>query len=278
MIISIASIKVQLVFSREFKPVLQDIKDRFSSYILDDHQEETIVFKLHVTPSKHRAVAMHNRKNYSFYAARNYWVIIHNTSRCTLSWESGWAILQFWGEHDRLFFALQDYLKFIFACQTILRGGLPLHCSAVASAGRALVFFGPSGIGKTTIATLFTPEWTLLNDEFNIVLPDNTMRYRVYSTPFTKLDNLPLCSNGAGEVVGLFALRQSASNRVSSLTLQQAMFMLSSSCYTIPTTVVFGERMLETMHNLYGQPGVRQLSFINTKTVVQDMHLFLKGD
>jgi hypothetical protein len=50
-----------------------------------------------------------------------------------------------------------------------LLGGLPLHAAGVAVDGRGVAFFGPSGAGKTTIAS--TSPFPVLSDELVAVAP-----------------------------------------------------------------------------------------------------------
>lgn len=50
-----------------------------------------------------------------------------------------------------------------------LLGGLPLHAAGVAIEGRGVAFFGPSGAGKTTVAS--TSPFPVLSDELVAVAP-----------------------------------------------------------------------------------------------------------
>jgi hypothetical protein len=61
-------------------------------------------------------------------------------------------------------------------------GGLLLHASSVVSAGRAFLFPGPSGAGKTTLARLGLPR-DVLSDEISAVRPIDG-RFICFPTPF----------------------------------------------------------------------------------------------
>ena len=64
-----------------------------------------------------------------------------------------------------------------------MEGGVVLHAAGLEHRGRGFVFFGPSGIGKTTLA-LRSP-WPMLSDELVAVLPRREGEpYRVAGTAF----------------------------------------------------------------------------------------------
>jgi hypothetical protein len=55
-----------------------------------------------------------------------------------------------------------------------LLGGLPLHAAGVVVDGRGIAFFGPSGAGKTTVAS--TSPFPVLSDELVAVAPGRPFR------------------------------------------------------------------------------------------------------
>jgi hypothetical protein len=63
-------------------------------------------------------------------------------------------------------------------------GGFLLHASSAVRNGRAFLFAGISGAGKTTIARLAPPDATLLTDEISYVTQQNG-EYFAFGTPFT---------------------------------------------------------------------------------------------
>lgn len=273
MIVSIGSITIELVFARQFERTSSLLKTHLQSYI--QPLQCSAIFKIHIAASKNRSVGRFNRKSHSFYAAKNYWVIIQTGLRCTISWEKNWAILQFFGDEEQLFFSTLDMLKLIIACKVIKKGGLPLHCSAIERNSIAVIFFGPSGIGKTTIAGLLTPNWRILNDEFNILLPGPMNTWVVWSTPFTKLEHIGMCTNTNGQVKALFSLRQHNCNEIAGIALQQIIFKLFACVYTIPTTDELGTAMLDTLYRLAQSDIIQRLSFVNNDNINADLETFI---
>ena len=74
------------------------------------------------------------------------------------------------------------FLRVIYAVLAFESGGLLLHAAAVVRNGRAYVFLGHSGSGKTTVARLSTG-YQVLNDDLIILQPDRE-RWTTYGTPF----------------------------------------------------------------------------------------------
>jgi hypothetical protein len=73
-------------------------------------------------------------------------------------------------------------------------GGLVMHASAVGFGGRALVFAGVSGAGKSTIAAMLDegfPAVTKVSDELVILRPGADGTWRAHVTPFIGSEGLP---------------------------------------------------------------------------------------
>lgn len=76
-----------------------------------------------------------------------------------------------------------DYcLRVIYALQAFHSGGLLFHGAGIVRAGSALLFFGHSGSGKTTVARL-SPNDRILNDDLVLIMP-TAHGWTVHATPF----------------------------------------------------------------------------------------------
>lgn len=107
---------------------------------------------------------------------------------------------------------------------------LKVHASVTELHGRALIFLGVSGTGKSTHSRLwrqFVPEATLLNDDEPIVrvMPDGSVR--VYGCPWS--GSTPCYKDRWAEAVAFVHLRQSPENKLTKLSTLQAFDSLFSS-------------------------------------------------
>ena len=80
-------------------------------------------------------------------------------------------------------YALDSVLRIVHTLLLARKGGFLLHASSAIRNGRAFLFPGVSGAGKTTMARLAPPDAALLTDEISYVtLQDG--RYTAVGTPF----------------------------------------------------------------------------------------------
>jgi hypothetical protein len=75
-------------------------------------------------------------------------------------------------------------LRTALCCRLPLEGGLVLHAAGLVRESAGLVFCGPSGAGKTTLAA--RSPWPVLSDELVAVLPEGETSFSVRRTPFRK--------------------------------------------------------------------------------------------
>ena len=66
-------------------------------------------------------------------------------------------------------YPLEAVIRTAMMARLPILGGLPLHAAGVVAYGRGVVFFGPSGAGKTTVAA--TSPFPVLSDELVAVTP-----------------------------------------------------------------------------------------------------------
>jgi hypothetical protein len=99
-------------------------------------------------------------------------------------------------------------------------GGFLLHAASAIRNGKAFVFAGVSGAGKTTIASLAPPDVTLLTDEISYIRKDGN-RYLAFGTPFTgELGKLG--ENVSAPLAALYLLEKGPQNQTAPVSAAEA--------------------------------------------------------
>lgn len=80
-------------------------------------------------------------------------------------------------------YSLDSVLRIVHTLLLARKGGFLLHASSAIRNGRAFLFSGVSGAGKTTMARLAPADAALLTDEISYVIPQNGS-YHAVGTPF----------------------------------------------------------------------------------------------
>lgn len=111
-------------------------------------------------------------------------------------------------------YALDSLLRVLLSWKLAGRKGFLLHAATVIREGKAYVFTGRSGAGKSTVASL-APEGSVLTDEISLLRCENGV-WRAYGTPFWG-EFRAAGSNTSAPVKGIFRLVQAAENRVTPL-------------------------------------------------------------
>lgn len=99
--------------------------------------------------------------------------------------------------------SVEYYLRAIFATLAYDRGGILFHSAGIVRKGVCYVFFGHSGSGKTTIASL-SPDDKILNDDLILLMPGDNSWF-ASGTPFSNLNQDP-GANTRFRVAGLLRL------------------------------------------------------------------------
>jgi hypothetical protein len=109
-------------------------------------------------------------------------------------------------------YSIDAALRIFHTVMLATRCGFLLHAASVIRNGRAFLFAGPSGAGKTTIAGLTPADATLLTDEISYVRKQ-AEGYLAFGTPFAG-ELAKSGENVSAPIAGLYLLAQGPANRV----------------------------------------------------------------
>jgi hypothetical protein len=107
-------------------------------------------------------------------------------------------------------YAIDTVMRIVHSLVLAERGGFLAHSASVVRNGRAFLFSGVSGAGKTTISRLAPPDVTLLTDEISYICRAGD-GYRAFGTPFAG-DLGRAGENISAPVAGLYLLVQGRHN------------------------------------------------------------------
>ena len=117
-------------------------------------------------------------------------------------------------------YSLDSVLRIIHSLILADEGGFLLHAASAIRHGRAFLFSGISGAGKTTISRLAPPDADVLTDEISYVRLCGE-GYRAYGTPFAG-ELARSGENLSAPIDTLYFLVQGRDNRVEPLTQNEA--------------------------------------------------------
>ena len=108
-------------------------------------------------------------------------------------------------------YALDSLIRILLTVALLPRHGFLLHAASIVRDGRAYVFMGRSGAGKSTTASL-SPEGSVLTDEISLLRFDDGV-WRAHGTPFWG-EFRAAGHNRDYPVAGIYFLSQSRENKV----------------------------------------------------------------
>jgi len=117
-------------------------------------------------------------------------------------------------------YSLDSVLRIVHTLLLARQGGFLAHASSVVRAGRAHVFAGVSGAGKTTLVRLAPADVTLLTDEISYVTRQSG-EYVAAGTPFFGELARP-GANLRAPIAALYLLAKGPENRIEAVAAPQA--------------------------------------------------------
>jgi hypothetical protein len=176
----------------------------------------------------------------------------HNTSKLILGSQGA----ELYGVCNE--YALDSLLRILLTMVLLPRGGFLLHGASIVRDGRAYVFFGRSGAGKSTVASL-APEGSVLTDEISLLRYSNGC-WQAHGTPFWG-EFRSAGINQLFPVAGLYLLTQANEESVELFSMKQALRAL------LPCVLFFSreknahETLLRTLLSLIEEIPCHRLHF-----------------
>ena len=109
-------------------------------------------------------------------------------------------------------YAIDCVLRIVHSLILARQGGFLVHAASAIRGGKAFLFSGVSGAGKTTISRLAPPDVTLLTDEISYVRREGN-RYLACGTPFAG-ELARVGENQSAPLSALFLLEKGLHNRI----------------------------------------------------------------
>jgi hypothetical protein len=156
-------------------------------------------------------------------------------------------------------YSLDSVLRILHSLIIAERGGFLLHAASAICDGRAHLFSGVSGAGKTTMTRLAPADVTLLTDEISYVRP-GASGYSAFGTPFAG-ELARAGENRTAAVSALFFLEQGSENRIDELSSAEALRRLMRNILFFAEDRELVDKLLATACDFVARVPIRRLTF-----------------
>jgi hypothetical protein len=156
-------------------------------------------------------------------------------------------------------YRLDSLIRILLSLLLLDQGGFLLHAATIVRNGRAFVFTGRSGAGKSTIAS-FAPEGCVLTDEISLVRLFNG-EWHAFGTPFWG-EFRGIGSNRRVPLAGIYQLVQAKKNHAQRLEPAAALRALLPNVLFFSSETRRTKQLLDILTGLVGQLAVFRLYFL----------------
>jgi hypothetical protein len=156
-------------------------------------------------------------------------------------------------------YAIDSVLRILHTLIQASEGGFLLHGASAIRNGRAFLFSGVSGAGKTTISRLAPPDAVLLTDEISYVRRDG-QGFRACGTPFAG-ELARLGENASAPIAGLFFLAKGPENRIEPVETADALRMLLRNILFFAEDSELVEKVFRSAFEFLGRVPTFRLTF-----------------
>jgi hypothetical protein len=157
-------------------------------------------------------------------------------------------------------YSIDAVLRIVHTLVLAESGGFLLHSASAIRNGKAFLFAGVSGAGKTTISRLAPADATLLTDEISYVRKHGD-GYVAYGTPFNG-EFAKLGENVSAPVDVLYLLAQGPENRIAPVCVSDAGRELLANMLFFAEDQELVHRAFQAACDFVGRVPVRRLTFV----------------
>jgi hypothetical protein len=156
--------------------------------------------------------------------------------------------------------SFDSVLRIVHTLVLARQGGFLLHAASAIRNGKAFLFAGVSGAGKTTISSLAPPDADLLTDEISYVRKQHA-GYVAFGTPFTgELDQAG--ENVSAPIAALYFLAKGDENRIDRIPSAEAARALLANILFFAEDEELVQSTFHSAFEFVSRVPVMQLTFV----------------
>jgi len=157
-------------------------------------------------------------------------------------------------------YSIDCVLRIVHTLLLARTGGFLLHAASAMRNGRAFLFSGVSGAGKTTISRLAPPDVTLLTDEISYVVKESG-EYFGFGTPFAG-ELARVGENLRAPIAEVFLLAQGPANKIEPLDTAEAAHALLRNTLFFAEDPGMVNSVFQSVCDFVRKVSVRRLTFV----------------
>jgi hypothetical protein len=157
-------------------------------------------------------------------------------------------------------YSVDAFLRIMHTLILAQQGGFLLHAASAVRNGRAFVFSGASGAGKTTISRLAPPDVRLLTDEISYIRREGG-GYLACGTPFCGELERP-GTNCVSPIDSVFLLAKGTENRIDPLPASEALRSLLRNILFFAEDTELVRSVFRSAWDFVQKVSVRRLTFV----------------
>jgi hypothetical protein len=162
-------------------------------------------------------------------------------------------------------YSIDSMLRIVHTLVLAPQGGVLMHASSAVRNGKAFLFAGVSGAGKTTMASLTPPDAQMLTDEISYVRNLDGV-YHAYGTPFAGEMATP-GENVRAPIAAIYLLVQGPENRIDDVPVTEAARALLTNILFFANDPELVQAVFQTACHLAEHVPVRRLTFLPDRRV-----------